>query len=142
ACILSTICGNRPKVIAGLYCPKEFSHFYARRNLGFWASGRLMLRNYLRNIPCSGRVFCGVEEIEELEIIHRQTGHLWPIPIEARGRAVLQRSAARGKIVSVGRLAPMKEYNLAMVDVVRELCAKGHNVTWTVYGSGPLEGAI
>ena len=33
----------------------------------------------------------------------------------------------------------MKEYNLYMIDVVKELIRRGHDVTWSVYGEGPYE---
>jgi hypothetical protein len=33
----------------------------------------------------------------------------------------------------------MKEYNFYMVNVVRELRQRGHEVRWSVYGSGPYE---
>jgi hypothetical protein len=44
-----------------------------------------------------------------------------------------------GKIVSVGRLAPAKDYNFYMIDVVKELKARGHKVEWCVYGEGEYE---
>jgi hypothetical protein len=36
----------------------------------------------------------------------------------------------------------MKEYNLSMIDVIRDLIQRGHNVTWSVYGDGEYAPAM
>lgn len=43
------------------------------------------------------------------------------------------------KICAVGRLVEFKTYNLYMLDVVRSLLDKGIEVTFDIYGDGPLQ---
>ena len=47
-----------------------------------------------------------------------------------------------GRIISVGRLAPMKEYNFYMIEVIASLRKKGYPVTWTVFGEGEFAEAM
>lgn len=42
------------------------------------------------------------------------------------------------RIVSIGRLDHFKTYNLTMPDVLQRLIKRGYDVSWDVYGSGPL----
>jgi glycosyltransferase involved in cell wall biosynthesis len=142
ACQLAAAIGANCKVIAGIYNPLLFKWYYSSKNLPWWDANRFYLRNYLNHIPVSARLFCGFDQIEELEEIHRQKGVLWPIPIDATQFTPATRRPQWGKIVSIGRLAPMKEYNLYMLDVVKELRGKGLNVTWSVYGVGDYEAAM
>lgn len=48
-------------------------------------------------------------------------------------------SRADLRICAVGRLVSFKAYNLWMMDVVRQLVDAGVNVTFDIYGTGPLE---
>lgn len=64
-------------------------------------------------------------------------GKIWPLPVDGRRFSELPRRPEQGLVVSVGRLAPMKEYNLWMIDVVGGLRKTGLNVRWDVYGDGP-----
>ncbi|MCF8002804.1 MAG: glycosyltransferase [Chromatiaceae bacterium] len=57
-------------------------------------------------------------------------------------KSIKQRKCAitRKKIVSIGRLTPFKTYNLYLIEIVSELIKNGHKeITWHVYGDGPLE---
>jgi hypothetical protein len=139
ACQLATFAGTNCKVVAGLYNPLVFKHYYARESLAIWDRNRPHIDNFLENIPASARLFCGVDQLEELDQEHGQTGLLWPLPIDPREFEPGERAPQWGKIVSVGRLSPMKEYNLYMVEIVRSLIEKGHEVTWSVYGAGEYE---
>jgi len=142
ACQLGDQIGNKCKVLAGIYNPLIFKWYYSSKSLPRWDDNLLYLRNYLKHIPASSRVFCGVDQIEELEEIHHEKGSLWPIPIDTSGFEPAARKPKWGKIVSVGRLSPMKEYNLYMIDVVSALRKRGHDVTWWVYGTGKYEAAM
>ena len=139
ACQIATRLDNGCKVIAGIYNPNIFTAEFPPSSLAFWRINGLYLKNFLRCIPTNARLFCDVSQIEELQATHRQEGLLWPLPIDTRHFLPATRKAKWGKIVSVGRLSPMKEYNLYMIDVVKELIRRGHNVTWSVYGEGPYE---
>jgi|GEM_PF-1134820 len=136
ACQLATLAGSNCKVIAGIYNPYVFKWYYNTRDLSIWDARKFYTNNFLRNIPVNSRIFCGVDQIEELELLHQQNGELWPIPIDASEFAEATRKPKWGKIVSVGRLSPMKEYNLYMVEIVRMLRERGRNVSWVVYGTG------
>jgi hypothetical protein len=139
ACQLAAVTGNSSKVLAGIYNPYVFKWYYATESLPFWEAKKLYVNNFLENIPANARLFCGVDQIEELEEVHRRQGMLWPIPIDTREFDTAARKPKWGKIVSVGRLSPMKEYNFYMIDVIRALRDKGHDVTWSVYGTGEYE---
>ncbi len=139
ACQLAGIIRTDCKVIAGIYNPSVFNWYWAPESSRPWSAKRLYLRNYLKCVPASARVFCGVDQLEELEEVHRQKGILWPIPIDTTQFEPAVRKPKSGKIVSVGRLSPMKEYNLYLIDVVKTLRDRGHDVTWSVYGTGEYE---
>jgi hypothetical protein len=116
-----------------------FKWYYSANSLSRWDDNLLYLRNYLKRIPPNGRILCGADQIEELEEVHREKGVLWPIPIDTTQFLPASRRPQWGKLVSVGRLSPMKEYNLYMIDIVKALRARGREVTWTVYGTGEYE---
>ena len=139
ACQLAARMRGKRKVIAGLYNPYIFKWLYPKNSATFWDDESLCLKNFLRCVPENARLFCGVDQIEELTEVHQQKGVLWPLPIDEREFDPAPRRVKPGKIVSVGRLSPMKEYNLYMVDVVKELIRRGHQVSWSVYGKGPFE---
>jgi glycosyltransferase involved in cell wall biosynthesis len=139
---IASATGNRCKVIAGIYNPHVFKHYYATKSLPFWHAANLYVRNFLESIPAKSRVFCDLEEIDELEAIHHQSGMIWPLPIDMKQFLPASRRPKWGKIVSVGRLSPMKEYNLYMIDTVNELIKRGHEVSWSVYGRGQYEAAM
>lgn len=139
ACQLADIAHNDCKVVAGIYNPYIFKWYWAPKSLSPWSVKRLYLKNYLKCIPANARVFCGVDQLEELDEVHHQQGLLWPIPIDTTQFELAVRKPKWGKIVSVGRLSPMKEYNLYMIDVIKALRDRGREVTWTVYGAGGYE---
>ena len=141
ACQLALQFGNRCKVIAGNYNPRVFRDF-AKAGWPAWEGESMIFRNYLRSIPASARLFCSCDQLDELADLHHQTGLLWPLPIDANEFHPSVRRPKPGKIVSVGRLSPMKEYNFYMIDVVKKLLEKGHRVTWSVYGKGEFEGPM
>jgi len=141
ACQMAHRFGNRCKVIAGNYNPFVFRD-YATAAWPAWERPFLIMRHFLDCIPPSARIFCGQDQMDELQAIHQQTAILWPLPMDSGEFLPAVRNPRPGKIVSVGRLSPMKEYNFYMIDVVKELIAKGHVVTWSVYGKGEFEGPM
>lgn len=62
-----------------------------------------------------------------------------PIPISYPKSEGLTRTPEKGRIVSIGRLDPMKNYNLYMIDAVARLNEQGFAITWDVYGTGVLQ---
>jgi hypothetical protein len=67
------------------------------------------------------------------------TGTVFPAPIRGERFLSVDRMPQRGRIVSVGRLSHMKEYNLHMPQVVAGLRRDGFDVSWHVYGDGQLQ---
>lgn len=142
ACQLAAVVGDNCRVLAGVYNPFVFKWYYSSNSLPRWDDNLLYLRNYLNNIPANARIFCGADQIEELEEVHQEKAVLWPIPIDTTQFEPASRKPKWGKIVSVGRLSPMKEYNLYLIDVVKTLRDRGHDVTWSVYGTGEYEATM
>jgi glycosyltransferase involved in cell wall biosynthesis len=66
-------------------------------------------------------------------------GTVFPIPVHAEPFLRVQHTPEKGRIVSVGRLSPMKEYNLHMPYVIANLRNMGFEVNWHVYGDGEFE---
>lgn len=101
---------------------------------------RLLLLQIRRSLKDDSILCMNREQITEFR---RNYGRLrepifWPLPIEDPAPAEFRRRPAYGRIVSIGRLDPMKEYNLYMVDVIYRLRGKGFPVTLEIYGDGSL----
>jgi hypothetical protein len=128
--------GKACKAIAGYYNPLRSEY---PGNVRIWHGDYLPLAAFLKAFPASGRLFCSVDQIEELEEIYGKRAVFWPVPCDASEFEPATRRPRWGKIVSVGRLEGMKEYNLYMIGVVKELIARGHNVSWQVYGEGKYD---
>lgn len=119
----------------------------ARAVAGYYAPRKMLLelprdfyfRCFLHNFPSSARIFMSPEQIEGLQDEFGQDGQLWLLPVDSNRFIPAERRPLWGRIVSIGRLSKMKEYNLYMIDVVAELIRRGHNVTWTAYGTGEFE---
>jgi glycosyltransferase involved in cell wall biosynthesis len=139
ACQLSTMMADECKVIAGIYTPGTFSKDYSKNTLKQRSVRALWLKTYLEVIPADSRIYCGIDVIEELIDVHGKKGVLWPIPIDRTEFEHAFRRPQKGKIVSVGRLSPMKEYNFYMIDAVRQLLQNDCKVHWMVYGEGEYE---
>jgi glycosyltransferase involved in cell wall biosynthesis len=141
ASIFSSRINPAPKLLFGSYFPyvipksrnplKNFTH-------------RLFLLNLRMNFGDESILCMSEEHISEFRrhYGYDRNPNFWPLPIEDLSKDGPSRNPKWGHIVSVGRLAPMKEYNIYMIDVVARLRQKGHPVTWTVYGEGGLEGAM
>ncbi len=126
--MLASMMGNKCKVIAiGEYSPSVFKWFFAHlKSLRPWHGDRLYLQNYLRCIPEERPGFLRGGPRSRTSEVHHQNGLLWPLPIDTGefGRRRAQAEMRGARLVSVGRLSPMKEYNLYMIDIVKELIAK------------------
>lgn len=128
--------GYQLAVITGA---KAVAGFYAPRQMLQAVDSDFYLRSFLRNIPDRARIFISPEQIEGLQEKHGQGGELWPLPVDTSQFLPAARQPVWGRIVSIGRLSEMKEYNLYMIEVVDELIRRGHDVTWTVHGTGEFE---
>lgn len=77
-----------------------------------------------------------VQNIIEESCGKKVPGIIWPLPVNVESYNSIKREPERGRIVSVGRLSGMKEYNIGMIDVIKKLTADGLNIRWDVYGDG------
>lgn len=130
---LAKIYGNQCKAIAGYYNPLIKSYPNKPK---FWHGDFLAFYAYLMAFNKNSRLLCGLDQKEELEEIYSRSGIIWPIPCDENEFIPAERKPKWGKIVSIGRLDGMKEYNLYMIKIIRDLRNQGLNVSWTVYGEG------
>jgi hypothetical protein len=65
-----------------------------------------------------------------------------PLPINLADATWKPSDNATVRIVSVGRLVDFKAYNIGVPSVVKACLDHGVEVTWDIYGDGPLEATI
>ena len=101
----------------------------------------LMRWNLLSNFNADSVLMMTRNYIEEGKQVLGQSwaGTVFPIPIRGERFLSVDRTPTPGKIVSVGRLSHMKEYNLHMPRVIAGLRRDGFDVSWHVYGDGALQ---
>jgi glycosyltransferase involved in cell wall biosynthesis len=139
AFVLAGIMRPTPKVVAGFYTPNEFDYQrISDRPIGGYG---LFVRNLFKNIHAGARLTCDTTIITEAQerFGKDKSFVFWPLPVNVEAFEGVKRNPVWGRLVSIGRLAPMKEYNLHTIDLVRKLRLKGYDVKWTVYGSGSYE---
>lgn len=141
ASVLSSSIKPAPRVLFGNYFPNFIPK---SQNPLKHAIYRLFLLNLRRNFHDDSILCMSEEHIAEFQRHYGNHRHpqFWPLPIEDLSENGPARNPRWGNIVSVGRLAPMKEYNLYMIDVIARLRRKGYPVRWTVYGEGELDDAM
>jgi glycosyltransferase involved in cell wall biosynthesis len=141
ASILASEIRPAPKALFGNYFPRFIPQ---SRNPLRYATFRLFLLNLRWNFPDDSILCMSEEHINEFRLNygHHRNPMFWPLPVEDPSKNGPARTPKWGRIVSVSRLAPMKEYNLYMIDVIARLRQKGYPVTWTVYGEGEFAGAM
>ena len=124
-----------PKVIFGNYFPYVIPR---NPNPFRFATYKLYLHNVTKTFFDESILCISEEQITEFRYHYGQYRNpiFWTLPVEDPSHGNPVREPEHGRIVSVGRLSPMKEYNLYMTDVVARLRQKGYPVTWTVYGEG------
>jgi glycosyltransferase involved in cell wall biosynthesis len=141
ASILSSEIRPAPKVLFGSYFPYVIPQSRnPLKNLTY----RFFLRNLRQNFADESIICMSEEHISEFRrhYGYNRNPEFWPLPVDDPKKNGTARTPKWGRIVSVGRLAPMKEYNLYMIDVVAKLRKKGYPVTWTVYGEGEFAGTM
>jgi glycosyltransferase involved in cell wall biosynthesis len=82
--------------------------------------------------------------LEHEKIFNRQFLNpiIWPLPININKLASAVRVPKLFKIVSIGRLAAFKTYNLYMLDIIKQLLSLNYNVEYYIYGDGELFDSI
>lgn len=124
------------RVIHGFYYPTFDPPV---KFLGIWPL-RLFTSHIMSAFAPGGMLFISECQAKNFQAIFglRHEGRIWPLPVDSGDFDGLLRSPQWGRIVSIGRLAPMKEYNFYMIGVVRDLVDRGFDVRWDVYGDGPF----
>jgi glycosyltransferase involved in cell wall biosynthesis len=135
ASVLAGLMEPTPRLLCGVYNPvflngpgKTLRHL--RQQL--WEA------HFIRHLPDAARLFMAEEQIDAMRRLYGEgpKGQLFLLPIDPGKINPGPRRPAWGKIVSIGRLDPMKGYNLYMVDIVKSLREKGYDIRWEVFGDG------
>jgi hypothetical protein len=126
---------QRINFFSGIYHPQEFS---IEGSLGL--KGVIHSNYFKKYLKLGTHVFMSQEVkkgIENTIKFNFDNSIIWPLAINIPQQTFKLKSN-NFKIVSIGRLVEFKSYNLYMFEVVKELTNRGLNVTWEVYGDGPL----
>lgn len=66
-----------------------------------------------------------------------------PLPLDLKSFQVVEKSLSQvPKIVSIGRLADYKTYNIYMIELLAKIRSSGYDCRYSIYGSGPYEKEI
>lgn len=141
ASILSSVIRPAPKTLFGNYFPYVIPQ--SQNPLKF-VTYKFFLLNLRQNFVDESILCMTEEQISEFRrhYGHHRNPNFWLLPVEDLSKNGPGRTPKWGRIVSVSRLAPMKEYNLYMIDVVARLRQKRYAVTWTVFGEGEFATAM
>lgn len=125
------------KMCLGVYHPMEY--FWERNITSFLQKtlAKVVLQFHPQNI-----VFMNTAVLERFRSYSKQEmrgSQVLALPIDIQRFSHLDRRPIHGQFVSVGRLVDFKTYNLHTLTALRDLIAKGYNVSYEVYGSGELE---
>ena len=123
------------RLLAGVWTPRDYSIVTPRKIIA--EPGKWIFHHLL---DADSRLFADEEREKEIArgAGHFVPGKVWYLPVEGGRFEKARRRPNPGRIVSIGRLAVMKEYNLWMVPVIRSLVDEGFDVKWDVYGDGPM----
>jgi len=128
---------NKPIFLNGIYHPHEFA-LSGKPNI----LDRMYINLYNLHINDGTKIFMSDEVRSATERILGQKvsrGAIWPLPIDGERFINKPKKIIPYRILSIGRYANFKTYNLYMIDVVEKLVEQGYDATWEVYGYGPLE---
>jgi len=126
---------KKPKIACGIYYPMIFTSpniFSFNRVFG------LLFNKYLSH---SNKFFMSKEILNLNQKYFNSdfsSSKVFPLPINNISDKDFNRLPKKYKIISVGRLVSFKTYNNYMIDVIEDLINSGYNVTYDIYGDGPL----
>lgn len=124
-------------LLVGVYHPREFC--WDKESFSY---GQRLVRQLFLDFPKENIVFmnepCRNTHQDRLKIDF-SASPIVPLSVDlSRYQTVKkQRNAAKGKIVSVGRLVDFKSYVFTLLPVIASLVKKGINVEYHIYGDGP-----
>lgn len=103
------------------------------------------LQNIISIIDCKSFVFFNEANISSYSIFFKKkfkTSSLLPIGIEMPERSNIEGNFDSARIVSIGNLYDFKTYNLHIINIIEELLPYNANITYEIYGRGPLEDKV
>ncbi|EMI41661.1 glycosyltransferase family 4 protein [Rhodopirellula sp. SWK7] len=131
---IAEVFDSRPRVIIGLYNPRVF----ASRPSNFSGLRAWVFNDHLvRSISPQNRLYIHCEQRDAEHSLFHDRGNILPLPVDALPYKRINRTPVYGKIVSVSRLAPMKEYTLKLPQLAQKLRREGFDVTVKIFGEGP-----
>jgi glycosyltransferase involved in cell wall biosynthesis len=98
-----------------------------------------------QKLPDCCKIFMTPAVKKEHEVIFKrkfENSIIWPLPILISTFDKINRDPNKFKIVSVGRLATFKTYNIYMLDIVKQLLEANYNVQYYIYGTGDMQKKI
>jgi glycosyltransferase involved in cell wall biosynthesis len=128
------------RIVAGVYFPLEYANPAAHRVYEIGRAAGLLARCPAQNVVFMNEA-CRDAHVAVLGP-HLAASPVIPVPFESRvGSRGSARPASR-RLVSVGRLVDFKGYPFGALDALDELRDEGRDLTYDVYGSGPLAGEL
>jgi glycosyltransferase involved in cell wall biosynthesis len=124
-------------IATGAYHPREYSVDLPTKRYH-----HRIMDSILNAIPTSNMFFMDEVCRDELARYTQRDFNdspIIPLPIQFNKFKHTVRRTDRKKIVSIGRITNFKTYNFKMIDVVEELCKKGHDISYHIYGYGNQE---
>jgi len=126
--------------ITGVYHPRA----YYNNNLH--VSEKVVYRALMKKLSPQRVLFMN-HECKRLHQEHLslsfQESIVWPLPIDTYkvcSSSIVKESHNKPiRIISIGRLAQFKTYNLYMIDIVKSLKMKGYDIVYDIYGTGELK---
>lgn len=125
--------------ISGVFHPRAYFMTGERRDR-VWIN-RLLARAFgksrffFMNEEClSSHALRWNESLEKCSIL--------PLPIDDVGATWSPSHSKAIRIISVGRLVDFKAYNLGAAKTVRACLDRGIDVSWSIYGEGPLRDSV
>jgi glycosyltransferase involved in cell wall biosynthesis len=125
-------------VVFGAWASNAFIH---RSVIGFSPDGAFY-RYFLNRLPAQNIAFMGPtirdKHVAFLGNEHLKRSPVIPNSLELPQQYAERQRADRKKLVSIGRLAPSKEYVFVTVDALKQLRMEGMELEFHLYGDGPF----
>jgi glycosyltransferase involved in cell wall biosynthesis len=124
------------RYITGVYHPRAYY------NEGLHISEKVIYQKVLRSFDSNTVLFMN----EDCKKLHNKKlylsfteSYIWPLPVNIPKKTIKRKNIKKYLIVSIGRLAAFKTYNVYMLDIIKKLIDEGYNIQYDIYGTGELE---
>lgn len=135
AALLKAKLNQKSVLFNGIYHFQDFKLFGDKFNT----------KLFLDRLPDECKIFMTPPTRLEHEVFFNRTfnnSYIWPLAINIPKGNFEKRETIKYKIVSIGRLADFKTYNLYMLDVINLFRTENINIEYHIYGTGMLEHQI